>query len=236
MKNEENISDKNYKGDQLVVMLGTHPVHLSTVEVMKKDCEGMEGVTFYHNSVLNELRGGEFDKMTHEEIKRKFPEIWEERMKDKLHFRYPGNGGESYVDLIQRLKPVIVELERQRKSVLVVSHLAVQRCLRSYFSGVPSKHTLSHSLHSLQVYHTLTSSLLVEKIPYLDMPTHEITELSIEPQGTVTSTRKLAESSKNVLSLSISLSLTTLSYFVSLTCVSDVHCGQDVTQRWWRLF
>ena len=43
--------------------------------------------------------------------------------------RYPGAGGESYIDVIQRVKPVIVELERQRKSVLVISHLAVQRCL-----------------------------------------------------------------------------------------------------------
>jgi broad specificity phosphatase PhoE len=50
--------------------------------------------------------------------------------------RYPGAGGESYIDLIQRIKPVIVELERQHKSVLVVSHLAVQRCICAYFSGV----------------------------------------------------------------------------------------------------
>jgi hypothetical protein len=39
---------------------------------------------------------------------------------------------------------------------------------------------------------------LVEDIPHLDMPTHVITELSIEPQGTVTTTKKLAESSHDV--------------------------------------
>jgi hypothetical protein len=38
----------------------------------------------------------------------------------------------------------------------------------------------------------------VEDIPHLDMPTHVITELSIEPQGTVTTTKKLAESSHDV--------------------------------------
>jgi 6-phosphofructo-2-kinase len=126
-------------GDQLVVMLGTHPVCLSTVEDLKRDCENLDSVTFMHIGILNDLRAGEFDKMTFAEIKRKFPEIWEERMKDKLHFRFPGNGGESYVDLIQRLRPIIVELERQRKSVLVVGHLAVQRCIRAYFDGVPSE-------------------------------------------------------------------------------------------------
>jgi len=76
--------------------------------------------------------------MTHAEIKAKFPELWEARLKDKLYFRYPGAGGESYIDLIQRIKPVIVELERQHKSVLVVSHLAVQRCLLAYFAGQAS--------------------------------------------------------------------------------------------------
>jgi len=120
-----------------VVMLGTQAIHHATVEHLKKTA-GPE-VTFMSNSVLNELRGGELDKMTHADIKHKFPEIWEQRMKDKLHFRYPGAGGESYIDLIQRIKPVIIELERQRKSVLIVSHLAVQRCLCAYFSGLPSE-------------------------------------------------------------------------------------------------
>ena len=124
-----------------------------------------------NNSILNELRGGELDKLTHSEIKAKFPEIWEARMQDKLHFRYPGAGGESYIDLIQRVKPVIVELERQRKSVLVVSHLAVQRCLCAYFSGLP-----------------------IEEIPFLIMPIHVVTELNIEPHGTTKSLERLADS------------------------------------------
>lgn len=39
--------------------------------------------------------------------------------------------------MIQRVRPIIVELERQRRSVLVVSHLAVQRVLYAYFMGTP---------------------------------------------------------------------------------------------------
>lgn len=52
--------------------------------------------------------------------------MYEARLKDKLNYRYPGAGGESYADVIQRIRPIIVELERQRRSVLVVCHLAVQ--------------------------------------------------------------------------------------------------------------
>jgi 6-phosphofructo-2-kinase len=123
---EEPLDSDEYRGDELVVMLGTQAIHHSTVKhVMAMNPD----VKFVSNSILNELRGGELDKMSHSEIKQKYPQVWEARMKDKLHFRYPGAGGESYIDVIQRVKPVIVELERQRKSVLVVSHLAVQRCL-----------------------------------------------------------------------------------------------------------
>lgn len=38
----------------------------------------------------------------------------------------------SYEDLVARLEPVIMELERQ-ENVLVVAHQAVLRCLLAYF-------------------------------------------------------------------------------------------------------
>ena len=83
------------------------------------------------------------------------------RERDKLHFRYPGAGGESYADVIDRLKPIIIELERQRRSVLVVSHLAVQRCLYAYFTGTP-----------------------MEQIPYIKLAQHSVVELAPGPHGT----------------------------------------------------
>lgn len=39
---------------------------------------------------------------------------------------------QSYEDLVQRLEPVIMELERQ-ENVLVICHQAVMRCLLAYF-------------------------------------------------------------------------------------------------------
>mmetsp|Transcript_11009 Transcript_11009/g.14318 ORF Transcript_11009/g.14318 Transcript_11009/m.14318 type:complete len:573 (+) Transcript_11009:54-1772(+) len=175
MKKDKENADEDFRGDELVVMLGTHPIHISTVNVLKQECAKDKNVTFMHNSVLNELRGGELDGMTQADVKKKFPELWNERMKDKLHFRYPGNGGESYIDLIQRIKPVIVELERQHKSVLVVTHLAVLRCIYTYFSGAP-----------------------IEELPMLSMPSHVITELNIEPQGTTKTFTKLGEVSPEI--------------------------------------
>lgn len=68
--------------------------------------------------------------MTYEEIAEKYPEDFASRDEAKFTYRYPR--GESYEDLVARLEPVIMELERQG-NVLVVSHQAVMRCLLAYF-------------------------------------------------------------------------------------------------------
>lgn len=38
-------------------------------------------------SLLNELRGGEFDGWTREDIKTKRPDVWDARQLDKLNYR-----------------------------------------------------------------------------------------------------------------------------------------------------
>jgi 6-phosphofructo-2-kinase / fructose-2,6-biphosphatase 2 len=68
--------------------------------------------------------------MTYVEIQEKYPEDFRARDQNKFSYRYPR--GESYEDLVARLEPVIMELERQG-NVLVVSHQAVMRCLLAYF-------------------------------------------------------------------------------------------------------
>ncbi|XP_056887502.1 6-phosphofructo-2-kinase/fructose-2,6-bisphosphatase 2 isoform X2 [Takifugu flavidus] len=80
--------------------------------------------------ILNEIDAGVCEEMTYEMIQNTFPEEFALRDQDKYHYRYPG--GESYQDLVQRLEPVIMELERQG-NVLVVCHQAVMRCLLAYF-------------------------------------------------------------------------------------------------------
>lgn len=79
---------------------------------------------------LNEIDAGICEEMTYEEIQAKYPEEFTSRDQNKFFYRYPR--GESYEDLVARLEPVIMELERQG-DVLVVSHQAVLRCLLAYF-------------------------------------------------------------------------------------------------------
>ncbi|KAK9457963.1 6-phosphofructo-2-kinase-domain-containing protein [Dipodascopsis uninucleata] len=83
--------------------------------------------------MLNELGTGAYDGMTYEEIKQKFPAEYNARMSDKIGYRYPGVGGESYLDVINRLRPVIVEVERMQDHVLLIGHRVVARVLLAYF-------------------------------------------------------------------------------------------------------
>ncbi|KAM7496427.1 hypothetical protein LguiA_020841 [Lonicera macranthoides] len=107
---------------------------------------------------LDEINAGIFDGMTYEEIKKNKPEEYDSRKKDKLRYRYPR--GESYLDVIQRLEPVIIELERQRAPVVVVSHQAVLRALYAYFADRPLK-----------------------EIPHIEMPLHTIIEIQMGVTG-----------------------------------------------------
>ncbi|TGZ77771.1 bifunctional 6-phosphofructo-2-kinase/fructose-2,6-bisphosphate 2-phosphatase [Ascodesmis nigricans] len=86
--------------------------------------------------MLNELNAGMMEGHTYEEIRQKWPEDFALRRKDKLHYRYPGAGGESYLDVINRLRAVIVEVERMQDHVLLVAHRVVARVLLAYFLGL----------------------------------------------------------------------------------------------------
>lgn len=61
----------------------------------------------------------------------KFPQEFAWRDQDKLQYRYPW--GESYIDIMTRLKPVLLELEGDIDNLLIISHQAVLRCLLGYF-------------------------------------------------------------------------------------------------------
>jgi broad specificity phosphatase PhoE/predicted kinase len=84
---------------------------------------------------LDEIDAGICDGLTYAEIAQRMPGEFMARSADKFRYRYPR--GESYQDVIQRLEPVMIELERQRVPVLVVAHQAVLRALYSYLVDLP---------------------------------------------------------------------------------------------------
>jgi 6-phosphofructo-2-kinase len=86
--------------------------------------------------MLDELNAGKMEGMTYEEIRQRYPEEYAHRKRDKLRYRYPGPGGECYLDVINRLRLVIIEVERMTDHVLIVGHRSVARVLLAYFRGL----------------------------------------------------------------------------------------------------
>src|SRR5262249_3658924 len=107
---------------------------------------------------LNEIDAGVCDGLTYEEIKARMPDEFDARTGNKFRYRYPR--GESYADVIQRLEPVIVELEGLRSQVLIVAHQAVLRALYGYLMGKPQ-----------------------DECPYLSVPLHTVIQLTPTESG-----------------------------------------------------
>jgi len=88
---------------------------------------------------LDELFAGACDGMTYEEIEEQFPEEFERRSKDKLAYRYPR--GESYLDVIARLEPIVIEMERHREPLLIVGHQGILRIIYGFYMGLSRAET-----------------------------------------------------------------------------------------------
>lgn len=101
---------------------------------------------------LDEIDAGVCDGLTYAEIRRRFADDFAARAEDKLHYRYPR--GESYADVIQRLDPMIIEIERHDHPILIVSHQGVLRALYAYLMDTPPRDS-----------------------PHLPMPLHTVLEL-----------------------------------------------------------
>ncbi|XP_065338782.1 6-phosphofructo-2-kinase/fructose-2,6-bisphosphatase isoform X4 [Cloeon dipterum] len=125
---------------------------------------------------LNEIDAGICEEMTYEEISSKYPDDFAARDQNKFTYRYPR--GESYEDLVARLEPVIMELERQG-NVLVVSHQAVIRCLLAYFTDKSSELDLTNgNWDSNGFVDDDDNSRSIDELPYLEVPLHTVIKLT----------------------------------------------------------
>jgi len=75
------------------------------------------------------------------------------RQKNKLAYRYPR--GESYLDLIHRLDPIVHEMERHREPLLIIAHQGILRLIYAYYLGLPR-----------------------ERAPYVSIPIHTVIKLT----------------------------------------------------------
>ncbi|KAJ3123309.1 Fructose-2,6-bisphosphatase [Nowakowskiella sp. JEL0407] len=113
--------------------------------------------------ILDEIDAGVCDGYTYEEINKMYPNDYIQRDADKYNYRYIG--GESYRDMVQRLEPIIMELERHHEpghSILIIGHQAVLRCIYAYYLNY------SH-----------------EELPYLKIPLHTVVKITPKAYGCI---------------------------------------------------
>ncbi|KAH7122311.1 fructose-2,6-bisphosphatase-like protein [Dendryphion nanum] len=108
---------------------------------------------------LDELDSGVCDGLTYGEIEQKYPEDFAQRDEDKYNYRYLG--GESYRDVVIRLEPIIMELERS-ENILIVTHQAILRCIYAYFKNVPQ-----------------------DQSPWMEVPLHTLIKLTPKAYNTI---------------------------------------------------
>jgi 6-phosphofructo-2-kinase len=89
-----------------------------------------------HVKFLDELNPGSLTGLTREQIKEQHVQWYRDRESNKIRHRYPGITGESYLDVRERLKSIILEVERMHEDVVLLSGLAVMRVLIAYFKGL----------------------------------------------------------------------------------------------------
>lgn len=92
-----------------------------------------KGYRVIERSQLSEINPGVVDGLEADEIRAKFPDEWDKKLRDPYGHRYPR--AESYHDLSIRLEPIIFELERATSDVLIIGQSSVLRCLIAYCQG-----------------------------------------------------------------------------------------------------
>lgn len=135
---------KNQKTNKLKLWTSSLQRTIQTAALFDEDLQQYKS--------LDELNAGECEGSTYDEIKKNHPKLYEARQQNKYYYRYPR--GESYKDLVLRLEPLLLELERE-EDLLIISHQAVCRCLLAYFKNIPQQD-------------------LSKELPYLEVPLHTV--------------------------------------------------------------
>ena len=103
-----------------------------------------DALTFQRDERLREKEFGSLDRLTKLGIRQKFPELAEQRAHvGKFYFRPPG--GESWCDVILRLRSVLDTITREyrRERLLIVGHQVIVNCFRYLLERLTEEHILA---------------------------------------------------------------------------------------------
>lgn len=98
---------------------------------------GQSGIASVIDERLNEIDNGYFDQLSEEEIKQKYPDIWNAYHARSTDFRFPG--GETGEEVRARIASFLEEKRsiHAEQNIIVVCHEALIRLLTCYVMDLP---------------------------------------------------------------------------------------------------
>lgn len=137
-------------GSGTVLFLGPDPVSEATTEHLRFVCPLWQTTPLLHTTHF-----GDLTSMRLKDARRSYPDVWTAFAQDPLHFRWPGAGGESYADVISRMEPLLLELERQKRDVCCIAPEPCAQAILAYFLGkardeVPDIEVGLHAIYELR--------------------------------------------------------------------------------------
>jgi alpha-ribazole phosphatase len=96
------------------------------------------GIPVTPRAELREILLGKWDGMSFRRVREHWPDAFQNRGRDLARFRPPG--GESFLDLQQRVIPPFEQAAQQTgKRILIVAHAGVNRMILCHLLGLPVK-------------------------------------------------------------------------------------------------
>eukprot|EP00400_MALV-I_sp_L67-5_P001089 gene1089-1026_t len=143
----------------------------AALEIQDPSGKAQNWINFAHKQYrnLDEIYAGDCDGLTYLEIQEQYPDEFARRQKHRLAYRYPR--GESYLDLIQRLHPMILEMERLRENLLIVAHQAVIRMILAYWTNTSREEAAKSSvpLNTVLKITVFPFEIKVERLNVMDI-------------------------------------------------------------------
>ncbi len=126
-----------------------------TVETARPTAD-IHGLPIQARQALNELHLGVLEGRYRDERDQEAMKLWEERKKDKRHYRVPG--GESFVDLAERVTNALKEIlaAEEGGAILIVGHRNTNRVLFGLLMQRPEEEWLDLDFRSRYLYEITT--------------------------------------------------------------------------------
>ncbi len=121
---------------------------------------------------LNEAKFGIFSGLTFEKAKRKYPGIYEDRVKNKWDYRLPK--GESFKDVSERLNSFLNDLKNKKfENILIVTHATVLKVflakyLKFSLEKADSIYFQNASISLSEIKNKKVISIIINGRSYLD--------------------------------------------------------------------